>query len=62
MDVDVILSNMKKEFGEESKKFETLRDEVIECAEVTDNDHCEAASKIFECVGLVKDNDIPSSL
>lgn len=58
LDVDFILSNVKEEYGEESKKFQAIQDKVTACADVTDTDRCEAVSKMYACLGLTKDNEI----
>lgn len=49
LDVKNMIALAVQEFDGDEKNIEMVRDLANDCADVTDDDRCEAAIKIYEC-------------
>lgn len=49
LDVKNIIALAEQEFDSDAESIQMVRDLAGDCADVTDNDRCEAAIKIYEC-------------
>lgn len=49
LDVQNLIALAEEEFESDEKSIQIVRDLANDCADVTDDDRCEAAIKIYEC-------------
>lgn len=49
LDVKNIIALAEEEFDSDEESVQMVRDLASDCADVTDDNRCEAAIKIFEC-------------
>lgn len=49
LDVQSLIALAEEEFESDEKSIQIVRDLANDCADVTDDDRCEAAIKIYEC-------------
>lgn len=49
LDVKNMIALAEQEFDGDKKSIQMVRDLANDCADVTDEDRCEAAIKIYEC-------------
>lgn len=49
LDVQNLIALAEEEFESDEKSIQIVRDLANDCADMTDDDRCEAAIKIYEC-------------
>lgn len=52
LDVENLIALAEEEFESDEKIIQIVRDLASDCADVTDDDRCEAAIKIYECAHI----------
>lgn len=52
LDVENLIALAEEELASDEKNIQIVRDLANDCADVKDDDRCEAAIKIFECAHI----------